>query len=106
MERRKVVELPCLVGSLNSLGRGDDLLLVKLLVPDNGTAAWVDKGDVTIVRQPASGGGALRALVTSTVIDEDRDTYLVEIVDRNYPRRLRVPKTWLKGDRLAPRASG
>ena len=95
MEPGKDFQLPCLVGSLNSLRNGEDLLLVKLLVPNNGTAAWVSKHDVTILQQPAARGGALRALLRSTIIDEDHEGYLVEIIDRDHPHRVQVPKAWL-----------
>lgn len=96
VDRGRVLELPCVLGSLSSLRGGEGLILVKLLVPNNGTAAWVSKQDVTILAQSAAGGGALRALVKSTVIDEDEKAYVVEIVDRNHPRRIQVPKVWLK----------
>jgi hypothetical protein len=95
MEPGKDFQLPCLVGSLNSLRSGRDLLLVKLLVPNNGTAAWVNKGDVTILEQSAAQGGALRALLRSTVVEEDDENYLVEIIDRDHPHRIQVPKAWL-----------
>ncbi len=95
MERGQVLGLPCLVGSLRSLGGGEDLVLVKLLVPNNGTAAWVNKRDVTIVEQPAW-GGALRALVKSTFIDQTAETYIAEIIDRSRPRQIEIPKAWLK----------
>jgi len=95
MERGQVLELPCLVGSLSSLRGGEDLVLVKLLVPNNGTAAWVNKQDLTIVRQPAW-GGVLRALLRSTFVSQDNKSYTVEIIDRSRPRQIGIPKVWLK----------
>lgn len=96
METREDIQLPCLVGSLNSLRSAEDLMLVKLLVPSNGTAAWVSKGEVTILRQSAAEPGALRALLRSKVVGQDSDALTVEITDRSHTRRLQVPRAWLK----------
>lgn len=95
MERGHPIELPCLVGSLSSLRGGEDLVLVKLLVPNNGTAAWVNKENVTILKQPAW-GGALRALLRSTFVHQTPEAYIVEIIDRSRPREIQIPKAWLK----------
>jgi len=94
MERGQVLELPCVVGSLNSLRGGEDLVLVKILVPNNGTAAWVNKRHVTILEQPAW-GGALRAFLRSTLVDETDKSYIVQIMDRSRPRQIKIPKAWL-----------
>ena len=95
MERGQVLELPCLVGSLSSLRGGEDLVLVKLLVPNNGTAAWVNKRHVTILEQPAW-GGALRAFLRSTLVDESDKSYIVQIIDRSRARQMQIPKSWLQ----------
>lgn len=95
MERGRPIELPCFVGSLNSLRGGEDLVLVELLVPNNGTAAWVNKHHLTIVRQPAW-GDTLRALLRSTFVAEDEEDYTVEIIDRSRARQVQIPKSWLQ----------
>jgi hypothetical protein len=95
VDARRFVPLPCVVGSLNSLRQGEELVLVKLLLPHNGRAAWVSKHDVTILEQSAELKGSLKALLRSTFIDENDEAYVVEITDGDHPHRMQVPKVWL-----------
>ena len=98
-ERRESIpentlELPCFIGSLSALRKGNRLLLVNLLIPPNGIAAWVDKEDVRIIEQSTQ-NDPLKAFLKSNIVSEEEETYYVDIEDRDHPRRIAVPKKWL-----------
>ena len=89
------LELPCTIRSLNSLRKGIEDTLVFLLIPHNGIAVWPSKKDVTILRQSAT-EPHLKATLRSTIVGVNKESYRVEIVDREKPKRIKVPKSWLQ----------
>lgn len=89
------LEIPCYIGSYSALRKGNQLLLVNLLIPHNGIAAWVDKEGVTIVEQSTQ-TAPLKAFLKSNIVSEDEQAFFVDIVDRDKEERIKVPKDWLK----------
>lgn len=91
----ETLEVPCTIRSLNSLGRGVRQTLVFLLLPGNGIAVWPSTEDVTILKQSAA-AGELKATLRARIVDETDESYTAEIVDRERPKRIKVPKSWLQ----------
>jgi len=89
------LELPCTIRSLNSLGKGVGQTLISLLLPGNGIAVWPSTEDVTILKQSAA-AGELKATLRARIVDETDEDYTAEIIDREKPRQIDVPKSWLQ----------
>ena len=86
------MKIPC---RLPIFRTGEDLIMIKLLIPRCGTVAWVPRRSLTIVEQSAT-TKHIRGLVEAKLLDEDSETYFVQIQDRGGVQRLWIPKDWIR----------